>query len=376
MSQPGIKILTVVGARPQFVKAAMVSRAIVLHNREASGRPIVQEILHTGQHYDRAMSQVFFDELGIPDPAVNLAVGSGPHGETTARMLEGIEREILARKPDWLLVYGDTNSTLAGALAAAKLHVPLAHVEAGLRSFNKNMPEEVNRVLTDHVSSLLFCPTQAAVQNLANEGITEGVHHVGDVMYDAAIAFGEIARNRSSILEQLGLKPKGYYLATVHRAENTDDRQRLAGILDGLNRLANGIPVILPLHPRTGNCIKAYGLEEIAGGLRLIEPVSLLDMVRLEQGARLILTDSGGVQKEACFHGVPCVTLREETEWVETVAAGWNQVVGHRPEGIVAAAAAATPSGRIREYGDGNASGKILGQMLRQDLRCWHVTQP
>ncbi len=316
MEPTRLKILAVVGARPQFVKAAMVSRAVLRHNERGGSPAVVEELVHTGQHYDHAMSQVFFDEMGIPPPSVNLAVGSGSHGQTTGRMLEGIEREIEARLPDWVLVYGDTNSTLAAALAAAKLHVPVAHVEAGLRSFNRRMPEEVNRVLTDHVAELLFCPTRAAVENLAREGIARGVHHVGDVMYDAALAFGEMARRRSRILEELGLTPKQYHLATVHRAENTDDRARLSGILEGLGELARETPVVLPLHPRTRKRIGESGLESVTGSIRLIEPVPFLDMVRLEQEAKVILTDSGGVQKEAYFHGVPCVTLRDETEWV------------------------------------------------------------
>jgi UDP-GlcNAc3NAcA epimerase len=373
MTRSNVKILTVVGARPQFVKAAMVSRAIVLHNERGQGLPIVEDIVHTGQHYDPAMSQVFFDELGIPEPAVNLAVGSGSHAETTARMLEGIEREIVARRPDWVLLYGDTNSTLAGALAAAKLHVPVAHVEAGLRSFNRRMPEEINRVLTDHVSDLLFCPTKTAVENLTREGISRGVHHVGDVMYDAALTFGEIARRESNILEQLGLKAKGYYLATVHRAENTDDRGRLSGILEGLGELARQLPVVFPVHPRTRKCIQNQGLLADSDGIRMIEPVSFLDMIRLEQEAMVILTDSGGVQKEAYFHGVPCVTLRDETEWVETVEAGWNRIAGADGRTIAEASHASHRGRTITEYGDGRAACSILagmgGLMLHAELR-------
>lgn len=365
MKQRPLKILTVVGARPQLVKAAMLSRAVAQHNRQPSGTPVCEEIIHTGQHYDPAMSQVFFDEMQIPRPSVNLAVGSGRHGETTGRMLAGIEREILDRKPDWVLVYGDTNSTLAAALAAVKLHVPVVHVEAGLRSFNREMPEEINRVLTDHVSALLFCPTRAALSNLAAEGITEGVHHVGDVMYDAALAFGKVARERSSILAQLELEPKQYCLATVHRAENTDDRQRLAGILHGLDELAATCPVVLPLHPRTRKCIQQHGLEDRCGRIRTIHPVPFLDMVQLEQEAKTILTDSGGVQKEACFHGVPCVTLRDQTEWVETVEAGWNQVVGADPARIVAAARAARAGGVVQEYGDGTSSVMVVGTLVQ-----------
>ena len=367
------RILTVVGARPQFVKAAAVSHAILAHNQRRPECAITEEILHTGQHYDHAMSQVFFDELGVPRPAVNLEVGSGLHGETTGRMLAGIEAEIVARKPDWVLVYGDTNSTLAGALAAAKLHAPVAHVEAGLRSFNRRMPEEINRVLADHVSTLLFCPTRTAVENLKNEGITQGVHWVGDVMYDAARMFGEAARKESRILETLAVQPKRYYLATVHRAENTDDPARLAGILEALKNLARHSAVVFPVHPRTRKRIEELGLSDGAAataaatanatagaGLRLIAPVSFLDMTRLEQDAALILTDSGGIQKEAYFHRVPCVTLRDETEWVETVEAGWNQLAGAAPGRILAAARRAAPGRDIADYGDGSAAEKIL----------------
>lgn len=359
-----MKILTVVGARPQFVKAAMVSRAVILHNREGRSPGITEEIVHTGQHYDPGMSQVFFDEMSIPEPAVNLEVGSGPHGEMTGRMLEGIEKEILSREPDWVLVYGDTNSTLAGALAAAKLHVPVAHVEAGMRSFNKRMPEEINRVLTDHVSTLLLCPTRAAVANLAREGITRNVHAIGDVMYDASLVFGEIAGKRSGALERLGLAAKGYALVTCHRAENTDDARRLGGILDGLSRVAAGLPVVFPVHPRTRKRIAQFGYEDRARAIRMVEPVSFVDMVRLEQKARVIVTDSGGVQKEAYFHGVPCVTLRDETEWVETVEAGWNQVVGADADRIAAAVARACPGRSIKEYGDGHASELVVKRIV------------
>ncbi|MBN1866077.1 UDP-N-acetylglucosamine 2-epimerase (non-hydrolyzing) [Candidatus Sumerlaeota bacterium] len=361
-----MKILTVVGARPQFIKAAMVSRAVARHNAAAlpTAPPVVEEIVHTGQHYDHGMSQAFFDEMEIPGPAVNLGVGSGTHGETTAAMLRGLEAEIVARRPDWVLVYGDTNSTLAGALAAAKLHVPVAHVEAGLRSFNKRMPEEINRLVADHVSTLLFCPTRAAVENLASEGIADGVHAVGDVMYDAALAFGDLARQHSDVLDRLGLAPKGYALATCHRAENTDSGERLAAILDGLGRVAESVPVVLPLHPRTRERIERFGFAKRAERLRTVEPVSFLDMIRLEQEARAILTDSGGVQKEAYFHGVPCVTLRDETEWVETVEAGWNTLAGADADAIAQAARDASPGRPIADYGDGHAADKILSILL------------
>jgi len=354
--------MTVVGARPQFIKAAMVSRAIVAHNRSGATPQIMEEIIHTGQHYDENMSKIFFQQMRIPKPAVNLNTGSGSHGEMTGRMLEKIEREIMARKPDWVLVYGDTNSTLAGALAAAKLHVPVAHVEAGLRSFNKRMPEEINRILTDHVSSLLLCPTRAAVANLANEGITRGVYQVGDVMYDAAFVFGEIAEHESSILRDLGLAPKGYLLATIHRAENTDDLSRLQSILAAFAGL--GELVVFPIHPRTRSRVDALNLKSNITNLKFIDPVSYLDMVQLEKNSRVILTDSGGVQKEAYFHGVPCVTLRDETEWVETVAAGWNQVVGADSSKIMKAVREARTGKVIEEYGAGNTAEIIIQRLL------------
>ncbi len=359
-----LNILTIVGARPQFIKAAMVSRAVAQTNAAESGAAVGETILHTGQHYDVNMSRVFFEQLGIPEPAVNLGVGSGSHGETTAQMLAGIEAEILARKPDWVLVYGDTNSTLAGALAAAKLHVPVAHVEAGLRSFNKAMPEEINRVLTDHVSELLLCPTPLAVRNLADEGLTCGVHHTGDVMYDAALVFGEIANRRSSILAELELEPGSFCLATVHRAENTDVPERLSGIARALSQIGGTrLPVVLPLHPRTRCAMAAAGLAREHLDVRFIEPVSYLDMVRLEQAAAVILTDSGGVQKEAYFHGVPCITLRDETEWTETVEHGWNQVVGADSDGICAAFDRASNGTPIAAYGDGHAAEAIVGTL-------------
>ena len=330
-----MKVLTVVGARPQFIKAAMVSRAVVLHNRREVELTIVEEIVHTGQHYDANISDIFFKQMQIPEPVVNLHAGTGNHGEMTGRMLSRIEKVILDRRSDLVLVYGDTNSTLAASLAAAKLLVPLAHVEAGLRSFNKQMPEEINRILTDHVSSLLFCPTHSAVSNLANEGITKGVHHVGDVMYDAALAFGKIAEHRSTILEDCDLRPKQYLLATVHRAENTDDPARLRSIMNALTELGRNEPVIFPIHPRTKRRIE--GLGDLGPGVRLVAPLSFLDMIQLEKNARCILTDSGGVQKEGYFHGVPGVTLRDETEWVETVKSGWNQAVGTNVSKIIGA---------------------------------------
>ncbi len=353
-----LKIVTIVGARPQFIKAAMVSRAILDHNRSGAHPPIVEEIIHTGQHYDENMSDIFFRQMQIPQPVVNLQAGTGMHGDMTGRMLTQIEKEIAARRPDLVMVYGDTNSTFAGAMAAVKLHVPIAHVEAGLRSFNKRMPEEVNRILTDHISSLLFCPTQAAVANLSREGITHGVYHVGDVMYDAALVFGEIAEREATILSTLDLSSKGYLLATVHRAENTDNDERLQDIMAAFKELAKKQTLIFPVHPRTR--LKLSSLPALPSGLRLIEPVSFLDMVQLEKHACCILTDSGGIQKEAYFHGVPCVTLRDETEWVETVAAGWNQLVGADARRIEAAVSRATVGQPILEYGRGRSSEAIV----------------
>lgn len=349
-----MKILTIIGARPQFIKAAMVSRAIANHNSQNINSKIVEEIIHTGQHYDTNMSDIFFKEMGIPEPAVNLNINGGSHGEMTGKMLAAIESEIQIRKPDWVLVYGDTNSTLAGALAAAKLHIPVAHVEAGLRSFNRQMPEEINRVLTDHISALLFCPTKAAVVNLTNEGITKGVHHVGDVMYDAAIVFAELSDAKSTILQELNLISKEFILATVHRAENTDDQTRLNNILAAFEQLDK--PVIFPIHPRTRQKISNFKSNNI----RFIEPLSFLDMVQLEKNSYCILTDSGGVQKEAYFHGVPCVTLRDETEWIETVDAGWNKVVGADTERICEAVRMVKTGLLIHEYGNGQTSEAII----------------
>ena len=350
-----MKVLTVVGARPQFIKAAPVSRAL-----QAAG--VSEFLVHTGQHYDANMSQIFFDELGIPQPDLNLGVGSGTHGRQTGEMLIRLEEVMMAQHPDWTLVYGDTNSTIAAALAAVKLHIPIAHVEAGLRSFNRDMPEEHNRVLTDHCSDLLFCPTQTAVDNLSNEGVTRGVHLTGDVMYDAALMFGSKARQQSDALPRLGLTPKGYLLATIHRPHNTDFPERLAGILDAFGRLDE--PVILPIHPRTRKKIAELGVREddlAARGVHIIDPVGYLDMLMLEQNARLILTDSGGIQKEAYFFQVPCITLRNDTEWWETLDAGWNVLVGWDADKLVEAVHTLAPAGAPPSiFGDGPAAEKIV----------------
>jgi UDP-GlcNAc3NAcA epimerase len=324
-----MKVASIVGTRPQFIKAAVVSRELRKQHQEV--------LIHTGQHYDDNMSQLFFRELDIPEPDYNLGVGSGPHGAQTGKMLVRIERVLRREKPDWVLVYGDTNSTLAGALAAAKLHIPVAHVEAGLRSFNRRMPEELNRILVSHVSDLLFAPTETAMKNLEREGLIGRAHLVGDVMEEALRYYLPIARRRSAILDQLQLEPKSYYLVTVHRAENTDSKQNLENILRALVQLDH--PVVFPLHPRTRKMIERFGLGRFlnADGIRYLDPVGYLEMLVLEENALTILTDSGGVQKEAYWLGVPCVTLREETEWVETVESGWNVLAGVEMERILAA---------------------------------------
>ncbi len=356
-----MKIITIVGARPQFIKAAMVSRAIQAHNKEHSNQ-IEELLIHTGQHYDKAMSHIFFQEMNIPSPKWQLNCGNSSHGAMTGRMLEEIESILLTVKPDYVLVYGDTNSTLAGALAASKLQIPVAHVEAGLRSFNKVMPEEINRILTDHIASLLFCPTKNAVEHLRDENILSGVHHVGDVMYDAALAFGKIAEQSSNILKLLELNEKQFRLCTVHRAENTDNRERLTGIFRALEEIAGSeYPVILPLHPRTKGCLEKFGLTSKNPYLRFIPPISFLDMILLERHAATILTDSGGVQKEAYFHQTPCITLRNETEWVETVTAGWNQIAGYKQEAILnCLASVPTQRKQIADYGTGHTAEKII----------------
>ena len=323
------KILSVVGARPQFVKAAAVSRVL------RATRGLREVLVHTGQHYDRNMSGVFFRELDIPRPDVNLGIGSGAHGEQTGRMLQVLERTIVKEEPDWVLVYGDTNSTLAGALAAAKLKVPLAHVEAGLRSYNRTQPEEINRVLADHVSDVLFVPTRTAAGNLRREGIPpRRIVNSGDVMYDAALYYAGRAERRSTALARLKLGGGDYVLATVHRAENTDEPRRLLAIFRAFLRLSRECAVVVPVHPRTRLALRRAGFR-LDAGLRLIDPVGYLDMVVLEKHARLIATDSGGVQKEAYFYRVPCATLRAETEWVELVEAGWNRLVPPTAEATI-----------------------------------------
>ncbi len=355
-----MKIVTVVGARPQFIKCACLCREL---------RKVAAEVLvHTGQHYDDNMSDAFFRELEIPQPDYHLGIGSGLHGNQTGRMLQAIEEVLQKEKPDYVLVYGDTNSTLAGAPAGAKLQVPGAHAEGGLRSFNKKMPEEINRVLTDHMADLLFCPTQTAVQNLEREGIREGVHLVGDVMIDAVFYYGQKAEAGSRVLERCGLKPKAYALATVHRAENTDDPDRFFSIFSALDQIAReGLPVLVPLHPRSRKQMESHHFD--SANLQIVEPVSYLDMLQLEKKAKAILTDSGGVQKEACVFQVPCITLREETEWVETVEAGWNVLAGTHSENIVQTFRKIKNGFHLPEgygAGAGNAAKKIIETLIQQ----------
>lgn len=349
-----MKIVSIVGARPQFIKAAPVSRALRKQHQEL--------LLHTGQHYDENMSKLFFDELGIPQPDINLGIGSDSHARQTAAIMIGVEQYLQQEQPDLVLVYGDTNSTLAGTIAASKLHIPIAHVEAGLRSFNRAMPEEINRIVADKVADLLFCPTATAVKNLADEGITNGVFNIGDVMYDAALQFAPIAEQKSQVLNRLKIEPKQYVLLTLHRAENTDSYDNLKHIITALSQAKQRI--IFPVHPRTVKLLKHYQLYpmlEQAKHVTVIEPVSYLDMIILEKNAEKILTDSGGVQKEAYFYQVPCITLRNETEWVETVADGWNCLVGTDVQKILAALESFSPNGQQQgHYGNGKASEKLV----------------
>ncbi len=369
-----MKVISVVGARPQFVKIAPVCRAIAAHNSRG-GRPVEDLIVHTGQHYDPAMSDVFFDELQIPRATFHLGVGSGSHGVQTARMLEGIEALLLEHRPDAVVVYGDTNSTVAGALAAAKLHVPVVHVEAGLRSFNRAMPEEINRVATDHMSDLLLAPTPTAMRHLEAERLADRAAFTGDVMLDAVRHNLGLAGTRSQILAQLALQAGTYGVVTLHRAENTTGK-RLRTALELLNGVAaHGLPLVFPVHPRTGNLLKA-GIEGWTPhpGLKLVPAVGYLDMLWLVHHARLVLTDSGGLQKEALFLGTPCVTLREETEWVETVEAGGNVITGLDAARVTDAvgrflSASAGPRAEPPDlkawFGDGRAADLIVAEIVR-----------
>lgn len=392
-----LKIVSVVGARPQFIKMATVSRAIAAYNRSKAAKLFQHVAIHTGQHYDPELSQVFFEELHIPKPKYNLNVGSASHGVQTGEMLIRLERVLEDERPELVLLYGDTNSTLAGAIAAAKLCIPIAHVEAGLRSYNKNMPEEINRVLTDHVSEILFCPTRTAVSNLEAEGLGRAIANgkcitveeagcinehiqspeghlivnVGDVMFDAALFYGKQAEETSSILDRLEVRPREYVLVTVHRAENTDDAARLRAIFQGLIDVARHVTVVTPLHPRTMKALQEHDLIRGAEDrLRITEPVGYLDMLKLERNAGLIATDSGGVQKEAYFFRVPCVTLRHETEWVELMEIGWNTLLPPTSadsitEGIHGKLHESLPISGDSPFGDGRAAEKVA-QVLQQ----------
>ncbi|MFX0146029.1 MAG: non-hydrolyzing UDP-N-acetylglucosamine 2-epimerase [Candidatus Hodarchaeota archaeon] len=373
-----MKIVTIVGARPQFIKAAPVSRAIKEHNRRGEKPHIVEVLVHTGQHYDNEMSAVFFRDLRIPEPYVNLGVGSGSHGWQTAQMLMHIERVLTAQTPDLVLVYGDTNSTLAGALASAKLQIPVAHIEAGLRSFNRRMPEEINRLLTDHVSTILFCPTNKAVDNLSAEGVVSGflnqssqspqgrrfVHLVGDVMLDAALYYKEFVKEMDFDL------PGHFILSTIHRQENTDKPDQLVSIFGAFMKISQEIPIVIPIHPRTRKKLKEFGITVSTPGLHLMEPVSYLEMCYLLEKCVLVMTDSGGLQKEAFFHGKPCITLRDETEWVELVDHGSNALAGTDENDIYEAFR------RMRNrkikcnlglYGDGKASERIVELLMNKE---------
>ena len=364
-----MKIVTVLGARPQFIKAATVSRAFAGHH------DIEEIIVHTGQHYDDKMSDIFFSELDIPKPKYNLEVGSSSHGVQTGKMMQALDPMMTDIKPDMVLVYGDTNSTLAGALTASKLNIPIAHVEAGLRSFNRNMPEEINRVMTDHISDMLFPPTELAVSNLHKEGLSgNSIHNVGDVMYDAALYYADMSSKYSKILHDVGVSEKNYILATIHRAENTDNEERFKSILESLHLASSIMPVVIPMHPRTKAKIKEYNIEGILanGDIKIIEPVGYLEMVCLEKCSSLILTDSGGVQKEAYFHQVPCLTLRDETEWVELVEHGFNRLVDPMKADIVSLVKESLNSSydwSTELYGSGDAAIKIAQYMKDNCLK-------
>ena len=360
-----MKIITVVGARPQFIKAATVAHAIYSHNL-GSSQLIEDSILHTGQHYDSDMSDVFFEELEISAPVINLGVRSERHGAMTGQILEGVEDFLLLSKPDWVLVYGDTNSTLAGALAAAKLGIKVAHVEAGLRCGNKHMPEEINRLLVDHLSDKLFCPTINSVENLANEGVFQGVHHVGDVMLDALMRYSKLAQSKVDITKW-GLSSKNYVVSTIHRAENTDSFFNLGEIVTALHTIADEIPVLLPLHPRTLARLTHFSIKIQHPNIQVVKPLSYLEMLCILMSAKAIITDSGGLQKEACFLRIPCVTTRNETEWVELVNGRANQLTGANAEKIISAyknlenVVTINPS---ELYGDGCAAKKIVNHLL------------
>ncbi len=382
-----IKIVTIIGARPQIIKAAALSRAIRTHFSDQ----IVELIVHTGQHYDENMSQVFFTELGIPQPDYNLQVGSGAHGKQTAHMIEGIEDILVKEKPEYIVLYGDTNSTLAGAVAASKIHIPIVHIEAGLRSFNKSMPEEINRILCDHCSTLLFSPTKTGYENLIREGFkpttaapfssdNPAIYHCGDVMYDNSLYFSDMAADNSGVLEKNQLTPNKYILSTIHRNNNTDDPNRLGTLFEALFQIVSrsGMDLVLPLHPRTAKMLKNNLTTELyeritqTKQIKIIPPVSFLDMIRLEQKAAMIITDSGGVQKEAYFFKKPCIILRPETEWKEIVEVGAAVITDADEKRIVAAYEKFTlnpPAGFPEIFGDGKAAEFICGEMVRNSNR-------
>ncbi len=356
-----IKIVTIIGARPQFIKAATISRVI------KNADDIVEIIIHTGQHYDNNMSHVFFEEMEIPTPNYNLGIGGGNHGHQTGSMLISIENVLVTEEPTLVIVYGDTNSTLAGALAATKLQIPVIHIEAGLRSFNRNMPEEINRVLTDHISEMLFTPTDAAIENLKNEGIYESkMYRVGDIMYDAALFYKEKAKINSEIIKTLNLENVDFILATVHRAENTDSKERLTSIMKGLDEISIKTKIILPIHPRTKQKIKEYKIK--TKNITFIDPLGYIDMVMLEMSCKMIITDSGGIQKEAFFHGKPCITLRSETEWVELVESGCNFLWAEDISlvDLYNASKALNIDLSNNFYGSGNAAALIVDQLLEK----------
>lgn len=346
-----MKIMSIIGARPQFIKCAPVSKEIRKNNKEI--------IVHTGQHYDKTMSNLFFNELKIPKPDYNLGVGSGSHGYQTGQMLIKIEKVLFKEKPDFVLVYGDTNTTLAGALATVKLHIPIGHIESGLRSFDRKMPEEINRIISDHISNILFAPTENAVINLNKEGIKNGVFQVGDVMYDALIRNIKIAEEKSTIFSKFKIEPNQYFLATIHRPSNTDNKKNLENIFSAFSNIEETI--IFPIHPRTAKFIKNHNLKDKIGkNVIITEPLGYLDFITLEKNAKKIFTDSGGVQKEAYFLKIPCITLRENTEWIETVKDGWNILVGSDKGKIVDACINFNPIGKQNNYfGKGEASKKI-----------------
>ena len=354
-----MKIATIVGARPQFVKAAVVSRALL------ATPDCAEFLIHTGQHYDQNMSDVFFDELEIPRPDVHLGIRAESQGAQTGRMIEGIEGVLLKLQPDWVLVYGDTNSTLAGALASVKLHIPVLHVEAGLRSFNRMMPEEINRVVTDHIAEFLFAPTSTALRNLTSEGISPArVHLVGDVMFDVALRFGDRAERHSTILSRFNLVSRRYVLCTIHRAQNTDEPTRLSAIIEALNQVSEQLPVVFPIHPRTRAVLENLHANVLRPAVITLPPVGYLDMLKLERHAAVIATDSGGIQKEAFFCHTPCVTLREETEWSELIDLKWNRLApptdGASVAECILSSIGSYGDSDAKPYGEGNAAERIV----------------